>query len=1035
MIEQRGLSGLVTWMAGNPVAANLLMLALLLGGLLGFKDIRQEITPDFTLESVRVTMAYPGASPREVEEGIILAVEKELTGMNGVSSLISSAGEGSGTVTAELDDDADPGEVLQNIRNAVSRITSFPDDAEPPRVELSQHGFYVISIAVAAELPEEDLFALSERIRREILLMPGVSEIGIRGRQPPEIKIEITQERLRALDLSLADVARAVRDAARDIPAGRIDTEDGEILLRTEGRRVRAGEFADIPIKVQADGSRILLGDTANLIDGFSETWQSFEFDGRPGLRLDVYQTENQRPIELAARIRGLVERLNAELPDSVAISVHNDRSKRYAERSQILLKNGAIGLILVVITLGVFLNPRLAFWVAVSIPVVFIGSFSILPEIDVTLNMISMFAFILTLGIVVDDAIIVGENIHAKRLQGLPTAQAVREGVGEMAVPVLYAVGTNVIAFVPLIFVPGATGQFMRHLPIVASVVFTVSLLEALLILPAHLNQAPTADAGALRRFLAGFRRTRRFHDSIANSLDRLRDGPYRRLLRTALRERYLTVLIFTGLLAIVVAWYESGRIDLTWRPQIPGNRVDAELNMPTDASKNETLAVVRRIEAAGLRAIESLGSREQHLESWFTRVNPNSGDVNMYLVADQERPFTQEEFTRAWRDEIGDLPEAKALFFEYLVGPGGNKGLRINLSHVSTPTLEAAARELAASLQEYSGVVDISDGIAEGKRQIGFSLTPQGRAVGLTEAALGRQVRNAFYGAEALRLLRDGQEIKVMVRLPPEQRLSIQDLSDFIVRGREGVEIPLARAATFSEGNAYSTITREDGRRTLTVTGSFDKAQANTRRIRASLENQVLPALSARYPGLEWKFSGGRRDRNQALDAIFEGLVWVVLIIFGLTAALFRSYAQGLILMLTIPYSVAAAVAGHVLMGFDLSSVSIFGMIALGGLVVNGSLVLTLRYNQLRTAAQDTALVEAACSRFRPIVLTSLTTTAGLFPMLFETSTQALFLVPMAIALSFGTVASAFVVLLLIPALHQIWWDIQRLLGLHTQ
>ena len=1035
MIEQRGLSGLVTWMAGNPVAANLLMLALLLGGLLGFKDIRQEITPDFTLESVRVKVAYPGASPREVEEGIILAVEKELTGMNGVSSLISSAGEGSGTVTAELDDDADPGEVLQNIRNAVSRITSFPDDAEPPRVELSQHGFYVISIAVAAELPEEDLFELSERIRREILLMPGVSEIGIRGRQPPEIKIEITQERLRALDLSLADVARAVRDAARDIPAGRIDTEDGEILLRTEGRRVRAGEFADIPIKVQADGSRILLGDTANLIDGFSETWQSFEFDGRPGLRLDVYQTENQRPIELAARIRGLVERLNEELPDSVAISVHNDRSKRYAERSQILLKNGAIGLILVVITLGVFLNPRLAFWVAVSIPVVFIGSFSILPEIDVTLNMISMFAFILTLGIVVDDAIIVGENIHAKRLQGLPTAQAVREGVGEMAVPVLYAVGTNVIAFVPLIFVPGATGQFMRHLPIVASVVFIVSLIEALLILPAHLNEAPTADAGALRRFLAGFRRTRRFHDSIANSLDRLRDGPYRRLLRTALRERYLTVLVFTGLLAIVVAWYESGRIDLTWRPQIPGNRVDAELNMPTDASKNETLAVVRRIEAAGLRAIESLGSREQHLESWFTRVNPNSGDVNMYLVADQERPFTQEEFTRAWRDEIGDLPEAKALFFEYLVGPGGNKGLRINLSHVSTPTLEAAARELAARLQEYSGVVDISDGIAEGKRQIGFSLTPQGRAVGLTEAALGRQVRNAFYGAEALRLLRDGQEIKVMVRLPPEQRLSIQDLSDFIVRGREGVEIPLARAATFSEGNAYSTITREDGRRTLTVTGSFDKAQANTRRIRASLETQVLPALSARYPGLEWKFSGGRRDRNQALDAIFEGLVWVVLIIFGLTAALFRSYAQGLILMLTIPYSVAAAVAGHVLMGFDLSSVSIFGMIALGGLVVNGSLVLTLRYNQLRTAAQDTALVEAACSRFRPIVLTSLTTTAGLFPMRFETSTQALFLVPMAIALSFGTVASAFVVLLLIPALHQIWWDIQRLLGLHTQ
>jgi len=1032
MTDQGPRNGLITWMAGNPVAANLLMFALLLGGLLGFTDIRQEITPDFTLESVRVTVAYPGASPEEVEEGIILAIEKELTGMEGVSSLVSSASEGSGRVTAELSDDAEPSEVLQNIRNAVSRITSFPEDAEQPRVGLSQHGFYVISIAIAADLPPEDLFELSERIRREILTMPGVSEINIRGQQPPQIRIEINQERLRALDLSLADVAAAVRNAARDIPAGQIDTEDGDILLRTEGRRVRAREFADIPIKVLPDGSRILLRDAAQLIDGFTETWQSFEFNGRPGLRLDIYQTENQRPVELAARIRNLVDELNAELPDSAAISVHNDRSKRYAERSEILLKNGAIGLTLVIITLGVFLSPRLAFWVAVSIPVVFIGSFSILPEIDVTLNMISMFAFILTLGIVVDDAIIVGENIHAKRLQGMPAGEAVRAGVNEMAVPVMYAVGTNVIAFIPLIFVPGPTGQFMRHLPIVASVVFIVSLVEALLILPAHLNEGDAEKQEGRRHFFARFRRVKRFHDAIAGSLDRLRDGPYRRLLQIALRERYLTVLVFTGLLAIMVAWYESGRIDLTWRPQIPGNRVDAELNMPVDASKKETLAVIRRIEAAGLRTAERLGSRDQHVESWFTRVNPNSGDVNMYLVPDEQRPFTQEEFTRVWREEIGDLPEAKALFFEYLIGPGGNKGLRINLSHVSTPTLETVARELAERLNEFTGVVDISDGIAEGKRQIGFTLTPQGRAVGLTEAALGRQIRNAFYGAEALRLLRDGYEIKVMVRLPPEQRISIQDLSDFVVRGREGVEIPLARAAGFSEGNAYSSITREDGKRTLTVTGSFDKASANTRRIRATLENEVLPELTARYPGLEWKFSGGRRDRNEALNAIFEGLIWVALIIFGLTAALFRSYAQGVIVMLTIPYSIAAAVAGHVLMGFDISSVSIFGMIALGGLVVNGSLVLTLRYNQLQTADLPTALTEAACSRFRPIVLTSLTTTAGLFPMLFETSTQALFLVPMAIALSFGTLASAFVVLLLIPAFHHIWWDIQKMLGL---
>ncbi|MCB1792499.1 MAG: efflux RND transporter permease subunit [Gammaproteobacteria bacterium] len=1031
MAERRQRFGLVAWMAGNHVAANLLMLAMVLGGLLGFSDIRQEITPDFSLESISVSVAYPGASPEEVEEGIVLAIEKEITGMDGIRSITSSANEGSGNVSAELTNDADPNEVLQNIRSAVARITSFPDDAEPPRVERRTHGFYVISIAVASDLPADDLFALSERIRRQLLLMPGVSEINVRGVLSPQIDILVSNERLRSLDLTLSDIAAAVRGAARDVPAGSIDTADGEILLRTEGRRTRAQEFADIPVKVTADGTQLRLGDVATLRDGFVDRFRVFEFNGKPGLRLDVYQTENQRPVELADRVRALVDELNTELPDSVVVSVHNDRSQRYAERSEILLKNGILGLLLVVVALGIFLNTRLAFWVAVSIPVVFIGSFVVLPEIDVTLNMISMFAFILTLGIVVDDAIIVGENIYAKQQGGMPVAQAVREGATEMVVPVLYAVGTNLIAFLPLLFVPGTTGQFLRDLPVVASVVFLVSLFEALFILPSHLNAEPRHDAW--HDFIARFRRTRRFHDGLVAGLDRLRDGPYLRVLRLAVRERYLTLLLFTGLMVLVAVWYTSGRIDLTWNPEIPGNRVDAEITMPVDASVKETLDVVRRVEAAALRAVERIGSRDKHVESWFTHAYAGDGDVNVNLVPDEQRPFTQEQFTRVWREEIGDLPEVKSLFFEYLVGPGGSGGLRLDLSHVSTEILETAARELGQRLDEFAGLVDISDGIAEGKRQIGFTLSPQGRAAGLTEASLGRQVRDAFYGAEALRLLRDGYELKVMVRLPPEQRLSVQDISSLVLRGRNGSEIALADAASFHEGHAYSSITREDGKRTLTVSASFDKRQANTRRIRATLESEVLPELVARYPGLAWKFSGGRRDRNEALNGILRGLLWASLAIFALTAALFRSYAQATIVMLTIPYSVAAAVAGHVLMGFDLSSVSVFGMIALGGLVVNGALVLTLRYNELAEQGIQHALFEASRGRFRPIVLTSLTTTVGLVPMLFETSTQALYLVPMAIALSFGTVASTFVVLLLIPALHEIWNDLLRLFGWH--
>ena len=1022
--------GIVSWFARNPVAANLLMLALLLGGGLGLLDIRQEITPDFTLEGVRISMAYPGASPEEVERGIILPIEKEISDMAGIDTLSASAGEGSGQVTAELHQDADPAQLLADIRNAVSRITTFPDDAEQPKVSLRQHGFFVIAIGVAADLPAEDLFNLSERIRRQALDMPGVSEVNVRGALEPEISFEIDQATLRAQGLTLQDVAQRLRSAARDVPAGRIESSEGEILLRTLGRREQAGDFADIPIKTRADGTRVLLSDIAQIRDGFEDSRQVFRFNGRPGLRLDIYQAENQRPIELAQRVRELVVQLNDELPDTVEISVQNDRSERYAERRQILAKNGVIGLLLVIVVLGLFLNPRLAFWVAVSIPVVFIGSFSVLPYAGVTLNMISMFAFILAVGIVVDDAIIVGENIHAKLQQGLQIGDAVVEGVRQMVVPVIYAVGTNIIAFIPLLLVPGPTGQFMRDLPVVACIVFGISLLEALLVLPSHLHMKKSS---ALARAYRPFARVKRFHDVAADSLDRLRDRQFRQLLEKVLRERYLTLAVFAGLLALIVAWNAAGRIDLTWRPEIPGTRVDAELDMPVDASLTQTLATVRKIEAAGLAAIEELGGR-QYLESWFIRAGarrPTYGDVNMYLVPDDQRPFTQEEFTREWRKQLGELPEAKSVFFEYLVGPGGNKGLRLDLSHNDIGVLEEAARSLAGQMRDIQGVVDVSDGIAEGKRQIVFEITSEGRALGLSETTLGRQIRHAFYGAEVQRILRNGREVKVMVRLPREQRLSTRDLQQMTVRAEDGTEIPLLRAANIREGRAYSTIDRENGRRILKVSASIDKKNANSRQIRSLIETEVMPEVSARYPGLQWSFAGGRRDRSKTFDAIFEGLLWSGLVIYALLAGLFRSYSQGAIVMLTIPFAIGGAIAGHVLLGHHLSSVSVYGMIALGGLVVNGALVLTVRYNEFNHLSTHEALMEATLSRFRPILLTALTTTVGLAPMLFETSTQALFLVPMAIALTFGTITAFFVVLLLIPALHAIAADIQQRLS----
>ena len=1026
--RQPGTWRLITWFADNPVAANLLMFCLLLGGALGLRETPQQVLPPFDLEGIRISMGYPGAGPGEVERGLVLPIEHAVADIPAIAHVRASAGEGQASLTLELRRGADPAQTLQEVRSALSRITTFPAEAGPPHASLRRHGFYVISLGVAAEgLPRSALFTLGERLRRALLAIPGVSDVQVRGGLHPEIAIEIPSRTLRQYDLDLEALATRLRDSAREVAGGRLSGADGEILLRSGGQLTRAAQFAALPVIQAPPEPPLPLERLARVREGFEDAGQVFEFNGRPGLRLDVYKTGRQDPVEIAAAVRALNRRLARTLPEGVRISVQNDRSQRFAERRALLLRNGALGLLLVILTLGLFLNPRLAFWVAASLPVVFTGAFALLPQLDVSINMISMFAFILTLGIVVDDAIIVGENIHARRQQGLPMREAIRIGAGEMTVPVLYAVGTNIIAFIPLLMVPGAIGRFMHDLPVVVSVVFAVSLIEALLILPAHLRPREHPRLrGLARRLLPA----RRFHQAIVGSLDRLRDHHFQRLLRAAIRQRWLTLALFLGAAALVAAWYLAGRIDLTWRPEIPGNRVDAELDMPVDAPQARTLAAAHRIEAAGLAALERLGGR-RYLQSRFIRVGsrrPTFAEISFILVPDAQRPFTQETFTREWRRQLGDMPEARSVFFEYLVGPGGNRALQLNLSHPDTGIAQAAARALAEAIRALPGVVDVDDGIARGKRQIVLTLSPEGRAAGLDAQRLGRQLRDAFYGAEVQRVLRNGHEVKVMLRLPPEERRSLEDLYRLPVRTPDGGGIRLARAARIRLGRAAGTITREDGRRIVRVSASIDKAHASTRRIRRQIETRILPALQARYPGLQAAFAGGRRDRQSTFRAIFDGLLWSVLAIYVLFAALFRSHLQALIVMLTIPFAIAGAVAGHVLMGHDLSSVSVYGMIALGGLVVNGALVLTVRLNECRRDAPlEQALLTAALGRFRPILLTAMTTTAGLLPMLFETAPQALFLVPMAIALTFGTLAALLVVLLLIPALYRILQDLR--------
>jgi len=1019
--------GLLAFMARNHVAANLLMILFVVGGVVVASKIKQEVYPAYELDIVNFSMALPGATPEEVEEGILLPAEEAVRGLEAVKRLDSTAVEGSGRISAELIEGADPNRALQDIKNAIDRVSSFPEEAERPRVELAIRQRSTVTIAIAADMDERTLFEFAERVRNDLLAHEEITQIEVRGIRNPEITIEVPQAQLRALNLTLEDITQTVRAAARDVPGGEVRTAGGEVLLRSAGRRSFASEYHDIPIVSGPGGATLKLGEAATITDGFEDVDRVSSFNGKPGVTLWVYQTGDQKPLEIARIVYNYVERMNAELPDSVEMLIMWDRAREYRERLDLLLKNGAFGMGLVLVVLGVFLAPKLAFWVGSAVPVCLLGGIMLLPAMDTTINMISLFAFIVTLGILVDDAVIIGEEVFENMRQGAAQMDAAIAGVKRMAVPVVFAVVTNIVAFVPLMFVPGRTGRFFAAIPLVVITVFIISLLESLFILPAHLAHAKPVDPN--RRGLLPA--VARVQARLAAGFERLTTNVYEPMLAFTLRHRGLTVALFMCGLIIVGAWYESGRLNFTFDPRIEGDRVDAEVRVPFGAPFSETSRVANIIEQAGLRTAGRFGPRDEVLAGWMNgqgRQGSNAADVNFILVPQEQRDFTPADFVRVWREEIGPLPGLESLYFEWEVGPSGSRGLTVELSHPDRMTLETAARELASTLQTYSGVTDIDDGFAAGKPQLDLTITEEARSLGLTHEEIGRQVRYAYYGAEALRMQRARNEIKVMVRLPESERRSLSDLENMIVRTPAGGEMPLTEAVDLTPTRAHTEIKRVNAQRVLTVTANIVPELTNVNKVRADLEANVFPQLAATYPGLTFSYGGRQQEEINAMRTLMWGLGASLAVIFGLLAAIYRSYSEALITMLVVPFAIAAALLGHIVMGFELSVVSVLGIIATCGVVVNGGLVLTVTMNELAAGGVpfELAALQASKRRFRPILLTSLTTFVGLAPMIFETSPQARYLIPMAIALGFGIMFSAAVVLLMMPACHLIIRDL---------
>ena len=1026
-------------MARTRVASNLLMIVLILGGLVMMIRMKKEVFPEYELDFIQVTVPYPGAGPEEVEQGILFSIEDKVRAVDGVKEVRSQAVEGSGTVMIELMPTADPNKILQDVKNRVDQIESFPEEAERPVVSLLENRRQVISVILYGELSQYTLRQLAERVRDELLGLEGITLVEIANAPAMEIAIEVPQSVLRSYNLTLSQIAELVRTTSLELPGGGIKTSAGEILLRTQERRDFAGQYKDIPIVSTSDGSQVLLGDAAAIFEDFEDSDQETFYNGQPAVRLDVFRIGEQNPLILSEQVLQYIDKKKAQLPQEVGISAWNDRAEIFQDRIDLLVKNGSIGLVLVMIILGIFLEPRLAFWVTVGLPVSLIGAFLIIPWFaDISINMISLFAFIVTLGIVVDDAIIVGENIYEMRERGTPLLESSIIGAKQIAMPVTFAVLTNLCAFLPLFFIPGTTGKIFFQIPVIVTAVLSVSLIESLFVLPAHLSihheQWKWVDK--LTQISIG----------AEKKLRAFVQGPYRRALKISLINRYLTFSISIGLLIFTAILVVSGFIPFSYLPKLDADIATAEVTMAFGVPIETSRSVQKKLVEGANEALKEFGGSDT-VRGIYTQIGSpatgggprsagTSGQTGSHIVVVKvafipldERGFSGSRFANIWREKVGEIVGQEFSSFSATLGETGGKAVAIDLSHQDSKTLEAAAFELSQALKQYRGASDIDDGYSLGKPQLDLQITQQARSLGLTVRDLANQVRSAFYGAEALRQQRGRNEVKVLVKLPKEERSTIYTLDELMIRTPTGGEIPFREAASIASGRSYSDIRRAEGKRIRTVSAEVDADIANAAQIFDDLKLNVLPELLQKYPGLKWSVEGQQKEFADSLDAMKVGFSLAMLAIYALLALPFGSYIQPLIIMLSIPFGGIGAIFGHVLLGYEISITSILGMVALAGVVVNDSLVLIVAANSYRSEGKGVyqAMLAACARRFRPILLTSLTTFFGLAPIIFETSFQARFLIPMAISLGFGVLFTTIVTLIITPCAYMIIEDLK--------
>ena len=1026
------MTGPITWFIKNPIAANLLMVLLIIGGYTSIPKLDKQFFPTPEINQIEIRMEFRGASPREVEEQISVRIEEAIHDLNGVEELRSTSREGVGVVLVEVESDYPTQKLTNDINTRVDAIRSFPSDAERPTVTEITYRHQMGRVQISGDLSEREMKQFGETLRDELVRQPWVSVVELQTARPYEVSIEVSEDSLQRYQLTFDQVASAVRSASINLPAGAVQRDSGDLLIQTRGQAYDRADFESIVLRSDFSGQELLLSDVAAVRDTFEDVDVDIEFNGKRSLGLNVYVTTSPDVILTTDTVKAWVKERELSLPEGVSLEFWQDPSKSFRERVRTLVSNGLGGLVLVIIVLMLFLRPMLAFWVSVGIVVAYMGTLFLLPYTGQGLNMISLFAFLLTLGIVVDDAIIVGESVHSAQSRGLSGVHGALVGTRQVVKPVVFAVISTMVFFAPMFFLPGEWGPASKGIPVVVCLALGFSLIESLLILPSHLAhmkpEPEIPDSGWLTR-------TRM---ACAGWLARFANERYRPFLEKCLRNHASVGGFFLVLLCLSLALFGGGYLKSAFFPRVNSDFVVGTVELPQGGAFANSQAMRDRLVTAaeGIKTDYNSQPRYQDAPAIDNILGVAGGNKVDLLVQTVNDDLDTEEMTKRLRQSLGDLSEAKDVRFDYTIRDPG-KPISLLFASDSIADLEVLAQEVRGALERYPGVFDITDSFDAPLEELVLSLKPAAENLGITLADVATQIRQAFYGEEVQRIPRDGEDVRVMIRYPESERRAIANINSMYVRTRDGTEVPFSTVATYNVETGYQSIERLDRLRTLEVSADVSEDGAPPRAIVESVLRNDAPVWLQRYPGLTINMDGELQEEIEFQQAMVYMGSLSMLIIFGLMAIAFKSYWQPFLVLTAVPFGLMGAIFGHWMLGWQVSMFSIMGVIACAGVVVNDNLVLIDRINNLRAEGMDLvdALLQGATDRFRPIVLTSVTTFVGLLPIMLETSVQAQFLIPMVVSLSFGVIFATGVTLVLVPALYLLGDDIGKFLSTATK